>query len=84
MNARIRHEYLKNHAFLAFRKYDWEILCFISAIYFMPPMFDLSFILFVKHFGESTYLFSCNFKFKKLLVFEKYHNFKKLRSQKVT
>ena len=49
---------------------NWEILCIISAICFMTSMFALSFILFVKHFGDLTYFFSSNCKFEKLL-FEK-------------
>ena len=31
----------------------------------MPPMFASSFILFEKHFADSNYLFSSNFKFEK-------------------
>ena len=46
---------------------DWEILCIISAICFMLPMYASSFILSAKHFDDSICLFSTNFKFEKLL-----------------
>ena len=52
-----------------FIAYNWEILCIISAICFMLPMFVSSFVLFVKHFDDLICLFSSNFKFDKLLFF---------------